>query len=44
MFARLTDRSIDEIFESGLHEFIQDFIRDNNVLGRQIERDYRFYG
>ena len=44
VFARLTDRSIEEIFESGLHEFIQDFIRDNNALGRQIEMDYRFYG
>ncbi len=44
VFAKLTNHSIDEIFESGLHEFIQDFIRDNNALGRQIEKDYRFYG
>ena len=44
VFARLTDRSIEDIFESGLHEFIQNFIQDNNILGRQIEKDYRFYG
>ena len=44
VFARLTDRSIENIFESGLHEFIQDFIRDNNALGSQIEKEYRFYG
>jgi uncharacterized alpha-E superfamily protein len=39
---RLKDKSIDEIFESGLHENIALFIRDNNALGQQIERDYRF--
>ena len=44
VLARLMDRSIDEIVESGLHEVIQDFIRDNNALGVQIEKDYRFYG
>ncbi len=44
VFARLTNRSIEDIFESGLHEFIQDFIRDNNALGSQVEKDYRFYG
>lgn len=35
--------SIQEIFETGLHEFIQTFLRDNANLGRQIEIDYRFY-
>lgn len=40
--ARLKGRSIDTIFDSGLHEFIIDFIRDNNALGAQIEKDYRF--
>ncbi len=44
VFSRLTNRSIEDIVEDGLHEFIQEFIRDNNVLGRQIEKDYRFYG
>ena len=39
---RLQGHTIDMIFEHGLHEFIEDFIRVNNQLGRQIERDYRF--
>jgi uncharacterized alpha-E superfamily protein len=41
---RLTTRPIESIFNSGLHEFILEFIRDNNDLGRQIEEDYRFNG
>ncbi len=44
VLARLTDCSIDDIVESGLHEFIQEFIRDNNAIGVQIEKDHRFYG
>ncbi len=42
--ARLQTGSIQQIFDSGLHEFIVEFIRDNNALGRQIELDYRFSG
>ncbi len=42
-FARLKARSIREIFELGLHEFLADFIRDNNRLGEEVARDYRFY-
>lgn len=41
---RLRGLTIQAIFESGLHEFILDFIRDNNALGAQIEKDYRFHG
>jgi uncharacterized alpha-E superfamily protein len=41
---RHLSRPIEKIFESGLHEFILEFIRDNNALGRQIENDYRFNG
>ena len=40
--ARLRSGSMDSIFESGLHEFIEAFIRDNNALGTQIEKDYLF--
>jgi len=40
--ARLNDYSIEEILESGLHEFLGEFIRDNNSLGALIEQDYRF--
>ena len=36
-------RSIEQIFEYGLHEFIQDFLTATAVLGRQTEVDYRFY-
>lgn len=34
--------TVDEIFEHGLHEFIQDFLLATNRLGQQIEIDYRF--
>ena len=33
---------IDEIFESGLHEFIGGFIARNQALAAQVQRDYRF--
>lgn len=42
--ARLTGRPIAAIFETGLHEFLQDFIITNTALGAQIEADFRFYG
>lgn len=35
--------SIKEIFDAGLHEFLSDFIRDNNKLGLQVAEDYKFY-
>ncbi len=44
MRARLANRDINSIFEEGLHQFISGFLRDNNALGLQIERDYRFVG
>ncbi|MCY4152418.1 MAG: alpha-E domain-containing protein [Aestuariivita sp.] len=34
---------ISEIFESGLHEFLQEYIALLGALGRQIEIDFRFY-
>ncbi|MDP3898747.1 MAG: alpha-E domain-containing protein [Mesorhizobium sp.] len=34
--------SIKEIFDGGLHEFLVDFIGDNNRLGAQIAEEYRF--
>lgn len=42
--AQLKNRDIDSIFDEGLHEFIGGFIRENNALGIQIEKDYRFNG
>lgn len=38
----LSERDIHEIFEEGLHEFLQSFQRDNARLARAIARDYRF--
>jgi len=40
----LRAHTIGSIFETGLHQFISTFIRDNNVIGAQIEQDYRFIG
>ncbi|MFZ2103713.1 MAG: alpha-E domain-containing protein [Oricola sp.] len=41
---RLRANTVDTIFDQGLHEFLDEFIRDNNALGGKIEQDYRFYG
>lgn len=41
-FATLRVGSIKEIIDSGLHEFLTGFVRDNNRLGEQIAVDYRF--
>jgi len=39
----LLDRPIEAIFDAGLHEFIQDFLRATARIGAQTEIDYRFY-
>ena len=36
-------QSIDDIFNQGLHEYLQEFLADLGALARQIEIDYRFY-
>lgn len=41
--ARLKVGSIRDIFDQGLHEFLSEFISDNNRLGNEIASDYRFY-
>ena len=41
--AKLTVGSIKQIFDAGLHEFLTDFIRDNNRLGDEVAKDYRFH-
>jgi uncharacterized alpha-E superfamily protein len=38
--ARLMNSKIDEIFQSGLHEFIGTFIEDNNRLGCAVTEQY----
>src|SRR5690606_9625870 len=37
---QLRNRSIDELFRSGLHEYISAFIGDNNRLGAAITEQY----
>ncbi len=34
--------TIETIFETGLHQFLQDFLRRNAELSAQVEQDYRF--
>jgi uncharacterized alpha-E superfamily protein len=38
--ARLVNRSIEDIFQHGLHEFLQEFIAENNRLGLAISQQY----
>ncbi len=40
---RLRTSTIKDVFESGLHEFLTDFISDNNRLGDEVATSYRFY-
>ena len=40
--ARLKAADIDSIFASGLHEFLTQFMRDNNALGEAIAEQYLF--
>jgi uncharacterized alpha-E superfamily protein len=35
--------SIKDIFDAGLHEFLSEFIRDNNRVGDEIAQDFRFH-
>jgi uncharacterized alpha-E superfamily protein len=37
---RLQNSRMDEIFQTGLHEFIQTFISDNNRIGTTISQQY----
>ena len=37
------EKNIDQIFDEGLHEYIQNFLLQNAELARQVEVDYRFY-
>lgn len=42
LHARLRYGRIDVIFTQGLHEFLMDFIRQNNALAEEIGRDFMF--
>lgn len=38
----ISDLTVDEIFEQGLHEFLLDFLARNAAIGDAIAEDYRF--
>src|ERR1700749_2045873 len=40
VLARLQNSRIEQIFQTGLHEFIDDFVEDNNQLGTAIAQQY----
>lgn len=40
---RLSENSVREIIDGGLHEFLEAFIVDNNRLAGEIAKSYRFY-
>ena len=42
MLQRVTERTIDDIFDAGLHEFLAGCIGELATIGHQIETDYRF--
>ncbi len=39
---RLTDLTIEQVFEQGLHEFLVDFTLSNSAIAEAIAKDYRF--
>lgn len=43
MKATLDGLTIEKLLDSGLHEFLDEFLRDNADLANLIEEDYRFY-
>lgn len=40
---RVDRPSIEDVFQTGVHEFLIDFLKANDMLAGQIERDFRFY-
>jgi uncharacterized alpha-E superfamily protein len=40
--SRLREQKVDEIFRSGLHEWLHAYIRDNNMIGDAIAAQFRF--
>ncbi|GIL00289.1 MAG: hypothetical protein BroJett030_01880 [Alphaproteobacteria bacterium] len=43
IYERLSRSDMDAIFQSGLHEFLTEFIAANNALGQAIAESYNFY-
>ena len=42
VYGKLENLSMESVFQGGLHEFVQDFITDNNSLGALISEQYLF--
>ncbi|SHN53016.1 alpha-E domain-containing protein [Erythrobacter sanguineus] len=40
---RISDLTVDQIFDQGLHEFLVDFLARNAAISRAIAEDYRFH-
>jgi uncharacterized alpha-E superfamily protein len=40
--SRISDLSVDAIFDQGLHQFLTDFMARNAAIGEAIANDYRF--
>ena len=41
-YDRLKQASMEQIFQAGLHEFLQEFIAGNTRLSQSIARQYNF--
>lgn len=39
----LSDKTVEDVFEQGLHEFLIEFTRRNAAIGNAIAHDYRFH-
>jgi hypothetical protein len=39
----MTQLTVDQIFDAGLHEFLVDFLARNGALAQAIADDYRFH-
>jgi uncharacterized alpha-E superfamily protein len=42
IYARLHHGNMDDIFQQGLHEFLQEFLKSNAELSQSIARTYNF--
>ena len=42
LYALLKAGKMDDIFQNGLHEFLQDFMKANNRLAAEIAQTYNF--
>jgi uncharacterized alpha-E superfamily protein len=41
--SHISDLTVDQIFDQGLHEFLVDFLARNAAIAQAIAQDYRFH-